>query len=85
MAIGKISVSSLWQKIASLMTDSVSKDLHLEDQITCTMNSAHIPIHLLCVSHTCEVCCKGNLSVLCDLESKIELREKFIQLKKKNV
>ena len=80
MAIaGKISASSLWQKIASLMTDSVSKNLHIEDQIVCTLNSTHIPFHLLCVSHTCEVFGKGNLSVLCGLESKIELREKLIE------
>ena len=80
MAIaGKISASSLWQKIASLVTGSVSKNLHIEDQIACTLNSTHILFHLLCVSHTCEVFDKGNLSVLCDLESKIELREKLIQ------
>ena len=79
MAIaGKISASSV-AKIASLMTDSVSKNLHIEDKIACTLNPTHIQFHLLCASYICEVFDKGNLSVLCDLESKIELREKLIQ------
>ena len=40
--------------------------------------SDHIPFHLLCVSHTCEVFDKGNMFVLCETERKIGLRELLI-------
>ena len=55
------------------------KEFTVEEQIASTLNSTHIPFHLLCVSHTCEVFDKGNLSVLCELEVKIGLRRKLIQ------
>ena len=60
------------------MTDSVSKNLHIEDLIAATLNSNHIPFHLLCVSHTCEVFDRGNMVILKELEMKIKLREAVI-------
>ena len=68
----------LWEKVSALMTDSVAKNLHIEEQIANTLGSSHIPFHLLCVSHTCEVFDKGNISVLCEVEGKIGLRELLI-------
>ena len=50
---GDCSAQSLWQKVTSLMTDSVSKNLKIEESIAATLNSTHVPFHLLCVSHTC--------------------------------
>ena len=60
------------------MTDSVSKNLHIEDLIAATLNSNHIPFHLLCVSHTCEVFDRGNMITLKELEMKIKLHEAVI-------
>ena len=60
------------------MTDSVAKNLHIESQIAASLNSQHIPLHLLCVSHTCEVFDAGNISILVKHEVKLGLREKLI-------
>ncbi len=45
----------LWRKVFAFMTNSVAKNLHIESQIAASLNSEYIPLHLLCVSHTCEV------------------------------
>ena len=71
---GSIDAKTLWEKICALMTDSVSKNLHIEDLIAATLNSNHIPFHLLCVSHTCGVFDCGNMVILKKLEMKIKLR-----------
>ena len=75
---GNIDAKTLWEKICALMTDSVPKNLHIEDLIAATLNSNHIPFHLLCVSHTCEVFDRGNMAILKELEMKIKLREAVI-------
>ena len=83
-ALKRLSVASgadskeLWEKVSTLMTDSVAKNLHTEEQIANTLSSSHISFHLLCASHTCEVFDKGNISVLCEVERKIGLRELLI-------
>ena len=76
---GETSTIELWKKVTALMTDSVSKNLHLEEQIANTLQSVHVPLHLLCVSHTCEVFDRGNISILCEIEQNIGLREILIQ------
>ena len=60
------------------MTNSVSKNLHVEESVAATLNSTHIPFHLLCVSHTCEVFDRGNMAILKNAEEKLGLREKLI-------
>ena len=45
----------LWEKISALMTDSVAKNLEIENLIAASLISQHIPLHLLYVSHICEV------------------------------
>ena len=70
----------MWEKVSALMTDSVAKNLHIEEQTANTVSSSHIPFHLLCVSHTCEVFDEGNISVLCEVERRIGLRELLISL-----
>ena len=75
---GNTSAKVLWEKVTSVMTDSVSKNLHVEDQVAATLNSTHIPFHLLCVSHTCEVFDTGNIKVLLEAEKKLGLRETLI-------
>ena len=75
---GDCNANSLWEKVTSLMTDSVSKNLNIEASVAATLNSTHVPFHLLCVSHTCEVSDKGNLSVLKEAEDKLRLRDILI-------
>ena len=75
---GHASQEDLWQKVFAFMTDSVAKNLQIESQIAATLNSNHIPLHLLCVSHTCEVFDAGNISILSKHEVKLGLREKLI-------
>ena len=50
----EITSKQLWEKSVSIMTDSVAKKLQIEDGIAETLNSIHIPYHLLCKSHTVE-------------------------------
>ena len=75
---GNSSARDLWEKVTALMTDSVAKNLHIEDSIAATLNSTHIPFHLLCVSHTCEVFDKGAIQVLKEAEILLGLREALI-------
>ena len=46
------------------MTDSVEKNLRTEGLITASLSSKHIPLHVLCVSLTCEAFDFGNFLVL---------------------
>ena len=46
--------------------------------IAATLVSSHIPLHLLCVSHTCEAFDKGNLTVLKDIEKSLNLKSKLL-------
>ena len=64
----------LWETSA-LMTDSVAKNLQIEEQNANTLMPNHIQFHLLCVSHTFEVFDKF---LLCEIERKIGLKELLI-------
>ena len=46
----------LWEKIDAIMTDAVTKNLKIEETIPNALGSTHMPHHLLCKSHTVEVC-----------------------------
>ena len=50
------------------MTDSVSKNLKIEDLIGESLGSDHRPYHLLCKSHTVEKLDATNLEVLATIE-----------------
>lgn len=65
----------LWEKVTALMTDSVTKNLQIENMIAATIFSNHIPLHLLCVSHTCEAFDAGNLQILRNIERSLKLSE----------
>ena len=73
-----VSAKDLWEKIAVLMTDSVEKNLKIEDRIALTLNSQHIPLHVLCKAHTVEALDRSNLSVLENVEHKLNFREALI-------
>ena len=61
------------------LTDSVSKNLEIETLIAASLASSHIPLHLICVTHTCEVFDSGNLLVLKHVEEKLDLKNKIMK------
>ena len=65
----------LWENLYAIMTDSVSKNLHIEDLIANSLGSTHKPLHLLCKSHTVEKLDECNLDVLARFEKKVKQRE----------
>ena len=54
----------LWEKTVAVMTDSVNKNLKIEDGIGESLNSTHRPYHLLCKPHTVEKLDVSNIIVL---------------------
>ena len=73
----QIEPSDLWEKIDALMTDSVSKNLGIEETIPHALGSEHHPYHLLCKSHTVEALDRSNLEVLSALEKKVNQQAVF--------
>ena len=69
------SAKSIWEKLYAIMTDSVSKNLHIENIIADSLDSSHKPLHLLCKSHTVEKLDACNLKVLSSFETKIHQRD----------
>ena len=56
------------------MTDAVSKNLKIENNIADHFHSNHKPYHLLCKSHTVEKLDTLNLSVLSKVEASVNQR-----------
>jgi hypothetical protein len=72
-------VSQPWEKVDAVMTDAASKNLHVEVGVSETLETAHVPVHILCKSHVCEKldeCCN---SVLKEAENKIELYDMLVK------
>lgn len=69
----------LWEKITAVMTDSVEKNLRIEDLIAASLPSQHIPLHVLCVTHTCEAYDTGNLAVLKHVEEKCDIKAQLVK------
>ena len=63
----------MWEKVDSLMTDTVTKNLRTKDTISNALGSNHDPYHLLCKSHTVEVLDRSNFNVLAEVEKKEKL------------
>ena len=82
--LGRLAIASgvdkklIWSKIGAIMTDSVSKNLGIENMIAASLSSLHIPLHLLCASHTCEVFDAGNLKVLARIEEQLNIKQKIL-------
>lgn len=45
---------TLWEETLHIMTDAVSKNLHIEDRIAEAMQSEYKPLNLTCKSHAVE-------------------------------
>ena len=74
-----VTVIDLWVKIDAFMTDTASKNLKVPEGVAETLNSSHVPYHILCKSHTCERMDSENLTTLSNIESRIGLRELIIK------
>ena len=72
---GEFSPKILWENIYAYMTDSVSKNLKVEYAVAEILGSSHIPIHILCKSHTCEKLDEACLSALVEVESAIKFAD----------
>ena len=59
----------------ALMTDAVTKNLKIENNIATALGTTCKPMHLLCKSHTVEALDRSNLSVLYDIEKQVQQRE----------
>ena len=74
-----VTVQDLWSKVDAIMTDGVTKNLKVEEGVAASLNSTHIPHHVLCKSHTCERMDLDNLTTLSNIESKIGIRELILR------
>ena len=72
-----VSAKMLWEKTTATMTDSVSKNHKIGEGTAEALQSAHVPYHLLCKSHTVEGFDQSNLSVLASVEKELGFREKL--------
>ncbi len=73
----EIEASPLWKKIDAIMTDAVTKKLKIEQTIAKELNCDHVPLHLLCKSHTVEGLDRSNIEVLADIEKSVKQQEIF--------
>ena len=58
----------LWENIYAFMMDSVTKNLKVEAAVSETLGTEHIPLRILCKSHTCEKLDDGCLHALIKVE-----------------
>ena len=65
----------LWKQVDCLMTDAVTKNLEIEKTIAAALRLSHIPLHLLCKSHTVEALDRSNLEVLARIEKDVNQQQ----------
>ena len=74
-----VTAKSLWENIYALMTDAVTKNMKIEEYVAKELKSSHIPLHLLCKSHTCEKLDESCLNTLTEIESELNYSALLIQ------
>ena len=67
-----IAPATLLEKIDAIITDSVLKNLKIQDLIGESLDSDHWSYHLLCKSHTVEKPDAANLKVLATIEKSVK-------------
>ena len=71
----EITAKMLWEKVTFLSTDSVSKNHFIGEGVAERLHSSHVPIHVLCKSHTVEGLDRASLKVFTNsLEVPLNLR-----------
>ena len=63
-----------------MMTDSVEKNLKIENEIARELKSEHIPLHLLCKAHTVEALDRSNIDVLGELDKKVGFCDALVSM-----
>lgn len=75
----------IWRRITAIMTDSVSKNLRISEQIADVLYSdlfepyKHVPYQLLCSAHWCENVDKKCLEVCAQIEEKLDLKQQLLK------
>ena len=59
------------------MTDSVSKNLEIEDGVADVLKSNYKPYHMLCKFHLVETFDRSNIEVLSTIENQLNFKEKL--------
>ena len=59
------------------MTDSVTKNLEVENCVAEKLRSNHIPHHLFCKAHVVEKFDETNLKVFSNIEIQLQLHERL--------
>ena len=72
--------AELWEKTTAFMTDSVNKNLKVEELVAETLQYNHTPYHLLCKSHVIEAFDHSNLDVLATVENQLKFHQKLIAI-----
>ena len=72
-----VSAKDLWGKTTAVMTDSVRKNLKIEDGVADVLKSNYKPYHLFCKSHLVEAFVRSNIEVLSTIENQLHFREKL--------
>ena len=72
---GNKSSKELWENIYAYMTDAASKNLKLGYEVSKQLGTKHVPIHLLCKSHTCEKLDESCINVLVKIEQQLKVAE----------
>ena len=76
---GRSSPRYLWESISFIMTDAVTKNLKIEDEVAKLLGSSHIPYHTLCKSRTCEKLDEACLKALASVETEINYSQLIIK------
>lgn len=61
------------------MSDSVSKNIKIAELIASSLNTSHIPMQLLCNAHPVESIERSCFTVIDELETKFNLKDRFIK------
>ena len=69
----------LWEKIYAIMTDSVTKNLKVEEGVSEELGTDYVPLHLLCKSHTCEKLDESCINALVYVETELKYSELLIK------
>jgi len=71
--------AKLWSNIYAVMTDAVTKNLKIEEEVAKALGSSHVPLHLLCKSHTCEKFDESCINSLVEIERELSYADLLIK------
>ena len=75
----RANAAKLWSHIYDVMTDAVTKNLKIEEEVAKALGSSHIPRHLLCKSHTCEKFDESCIDSLVEIERELSYADLLVK------